>query len=311
MLSAWRFARTRLPARAVHRIGRLRPKCNFSATLIFVLLASAAIADGAQGMPKREQLMEWARSSEPADHRRLRDALADRATLQALDRNFAPVARRGAPPQPTPYDEILTALALNAAPEAREAFSALAADSKFAKAAADSPLDPLSAWVRASASLPQPDRRVVDLWRRLSAPSRGDAPLVVDTLISNGSPQAIDVLVALAASKEYSSADKVSWLRDSLSPRRTAEPALAAAERLLQSQSVTKPVKTAVVEALFTRDTSKWFTPGTWPGPPPDAAAATAAARQARQRIARNVLAGGLALPRALRPDVEAAVDRP
>jgi hypothetical protein len=70
-------------------------------------------------------------------------------------------------------------------------------------------------------------------------------------------------------------------------------------------------VKTAVVEALFARDTSKWYAPGTWPGAPPDPAAATSDARQVRDRIARAVLAGELTLPSALRADVQATVARP
>ena len=290
-------------------MGRLS-SLGSAVTLAFIILGGAAAGAAGQGMLMRDQLLQWARSTQPADHIRLRQALTDRATLQALDRDV-PVPRRGGPRAPTPYDDILGAFAVNPALSARDAFAQLASDRKFAGAAAGSPLDPLASMVRASALIAEPDPRIIAVWRKLSTPGGGYVPVVIDTLIANGSPQAIDLLVTLAASKSYPTDEKVAWMRDSLTPNRTAEPALVAAERLLQSAAIPTQVKTAVVEALFARDTSKWYTPGTWPGAPPDPATASSDARQARERIARAVLAGGLTLPGALRADVQAAVGRP
>jgi hypothetical protein len=257
-------------------------------------------------MSKRNQLLAWAGSSAPADHSRLHNALTDRATLRDLDKEFVPGGRRGGPPPPTPYDEILGALAANPAPAAREGFSALVADPKFAQVAADSPLDPLSAAVRASASLSSPGRPVVDFWRKLSTHDAGYAPVVFDTLVANGSSPAAELAATLAGSKRYPAEEVVSWIRASLTPRRTTEASLAIAERLLKSSAVSKQAKSAVLEALFARDVSAWFTPATWPGALPDPAAASPAAREARARIARQALASA-SLPASLRTDVEAA----
>jgi hypothetical protein len=283
------------------------PTCVLAAAIVIAVSASPA-AEAA--MSKRDQLLEWARSSEAADHSRLRSALTDRATLRELDKEFVPNGRRGAPRQSTPYDEILGALAANPAPGARDAFSALVADPKFAQVAADSPLDPLTAAVHATASLRSPGRPIVDFWRKLSAPDAGYAPAVFDALIANGSPQAAELAATLAASKRYPADEVVSWIRASLTPRRTNEAALAAAERLLKSAAVSKEAKSAVLEALFARDVSAWFTPATWPGALPDPAAASAAAREARARIAREALAGA-SLPGPLRADVETASAKP
>jgi hypothetical protein len=281
---------------------------NYVGLLVFIsfVLRIGTPVDAQTGVHMRGQLLDWARSNEKSDPPRVHKALTDPATLQAVERDFAPSGRRGVR-QATPYDEIFGALASNSTPSAHEAFARLASDPKFATVASESPLDPLSALVRASASLPNPDSRIVDLWRRLSVPQAGYAPLVFETLLANGAPAAIELSVALLASKKHPADERIAWIRSSLTPRRTSEAALAAAERMLASSAVPRQVKTTVVEALFARDVASWFTPGRWPGPLPDPTTASAAALESRSRIARRVLASDIALPGPLRNVIEAA----
>lgn len=141
----------------------------------------------------------------------------------------------------------------------------------------------------------------IAFWDSMSQPQSPIAFDVVEALVANQSPPAMDLLEKKFTNAREQPAEKITWMRQILLPKRNDEPLLGVWEKLVKAGQPTG-AEVELVEALFDYDPKTWYR-DCEPPVPPKKILATPAAKEHIRRIAEHALAN-MKLP----PELEAKV---
>ncbi len=185
--------------------------------------------------------LELARSAQPADHRTLQRYLQSAAFLSRLDSQEDYKRSR----RTLRIAAVLRALAENEAPSARALIVTLAQTPEFVEFPTRTEL-----LLEASAVVRPEPPELARFWAQCSDPDDVYISLLVDALLRNGSPLALDLFERMMADARYEEDEKISWLRLKVLPHRNELPVLQSCERLLDGR-LPEGLRAPLVEALF------------------------------------------------------------
>ena len=242
-----------------------------------------------QPKPLTREVIDLVRSSEASKHEKARTLLADKNYLLRLNTEQEYLAL---PAESLQLHLILDALCDNSSKEATETINLLAGNSLYSDAAAGLPQTQtlLLLSSRKVASAPANLQR---FWKDQLKPEADDLHLAVETLVANGSAEAIKVLEESLRQNEYEPDFVVAWFRDPFLKHRQDPRLLEMCDRLLRSENWSSDLKPPLIEALFEYRPKAWYTQENEPPKPPGRAALSPAARQKLGEIAELALAKG------------------
>ena len=143
--------------------------------------------------------------------------------------------------------------------------------------------------IHALASIRPSPPKAISYWNRLSPPGGSLAHDVVEALVINQSPPAMELLESRLGDPAHAERPRKAWLRQLVLPRRNDLPLLRCCHHLLL-RPVTPEIGRLLVEALFDYDREGWYR-GCSPPVPPPIAQALPASRDLYRQIAELALA--------------------
>jgi hypothetical protein len=143
--------------------------------------------------------------------------------------------------------------------------------------------------IHALASVRPSPPKAISYWDRFSPPDGALAHDVIDALIANQSPPAMELLESRLGDPAHDERPRKAWLRQLVLPRRNDLPLLRCSHRLLL-RPVTPDIGRLLVEALFDYDREGWYS-GCSPPVPPPIAQALPASRELYRELAELALA--------------------
>jgi len=246
---------------------------------------------------KTLEAMALARSTEPADHDRLRALLTDEEHLRSLD---TPDEYLRLPVENLQLHFVLTELSDNTAAPALETLDQLARHAAYRE-----PGPRPALLLLASGKIGEVPAGIRQLWKEQLDADADELELAVAMVVANGSVEAISILEDALLHQSYDQDQVIAWLQDPILTHRQDVPLLAMCERLLRSEDWPGQLRTVLVEVLFDYRPDAWYMIDVEPPRPPSRDALSAAARERLIAIADLALREGM-IDKARRAEIDA-----
>ncbi len=195
-----------------------------------------------------------AASERPEDHAALKPFLADAKFLERLNTVREYQINR---PKRLRLWAVLDVLRRNKAPSAQRVLVDLTAEAPYNEDETPARSDLL---IQACARIRPAPAQVVAYWDKHCRPDDGHAPLTVETLLENSSAPALALLETKMADSGHEAGERISWMHESILPRRNDLPVLQSCRRMLGG-SLPQSLRPALAETLFDYRPAEWFTP--------------------------------------------------
>jgi len=231
------------------------------------------------------EAVDLVKSTDAASQQKARALLTDEKFLQRLNTEREYLVF---PAESLQLWFILDALSTNAAPDAIETLNTIAGNPLYRDSGPRQ-----TVLLKISEKVQKPPANIERLWKEQIRPNADELNLAVETLVANGSLEAIRIFEQELLRNEHEPDYLVAWFQDPILRHRQDPVLLEACERLLRAGKWSEDLKRALVEALFDYHPDAWYLKENEPPKPPSRSKLSEPARQKLLAIADFALQNG------------------